>query len=325
MKKLFFQPLIFIFICLFSTSCNNNNWNRHEGFALGTYYAITYSGEKNSQLKEEIDSILRKINQDFSIFDTLSQISLLNRNYTNQVSSSIAEIITLAQEISVQTEGAFDITIGPLIDLWGFGRGDTPSADSASIDSIRQFVGYNKISCNEGTLWKKDPRITLNFNAIAKGWAVDQIANYLLHRGYNNFVVDIGGEIVTHGNRNGEPWRIGIQIPTETADGPIESMETITLQNAAIATSGNYRNYHEINGERFSHILNPITGYPEKSSLLSVTVIAPTCAIADAYATAFMVMGKEKTTQFITSHPELKVCFVYDDHGTLKTLNKLQE
>jgi thiamine biosynthesis lipoprotein len=325
-KKIFFsmKKTIYIFILLplfilFIASCNQHRWEQHEGNALGTYFCITYSGEENRELTEKIDSILRKVNDNFSIFDTLSQVSLINHNCTNELTPELASVLTLAQKISSETEGAFDITVAPLINLWGFGKERTINADSVSVDSVQQFVGYNKISYCNGKLYKADPRITLNFNAIAKGWAVDKVSELLVKSGYTDFVIDIGGEVTAQGSRNGKPWRVGIQVPTETADGPITAMKAIELNNAAVATSGNYRNYHEVNGKRYSHILNPTTGYPERSSLLSVTVVAENCTIADAYATAFMVMGREKTRQFLQKHPELSVCFIYDEQGKFQT------
>lgn len=325
-KKIFFsmKKTIYIFILLplfilFIASYNQHRWEQYEGNALGTYFCITYSGEENCELTEKIDSILRKVNENFSIFDTLSQVSLINHNCTNELTPELASVLTLAQKISSETEGAFDITVAPLINLWGFGKERTINADSVSVDSVQQFVGYNKISYCNGKLHKADPRITLNFNAIAKGWAVDKVSELLVKSGYTDFVIDIGGEVTAQGSRNGKPWRVGIQVPTETADGPIAAMKAIELNNAAVATSGNYRNYHEVNGKRYSHILNPTTGYPERSSLLSVTVVAENCTIADAYATAFMVMGREKTRQFLQKHPELSVCFIYDEQGKFQT------
>lgn len=325
-KKIFFSMkktcYIFILISLFIlfiASCNQHQWEQYKGNALGTYFCITYSGKENRELTEKIDSILRKVNDNFSIFDTLSQVSLINQNCTNTLTPELVSVLDLAQKISSETEGAFDITVAPLIHLWGFGKERTMNADSISVDSVRQFVGYNKISYFDGKLHKEDPRITLNFNAIAKGWAVDKVSELLVKHGYTDFVIDIGGEVTAQGTRNGKPWRVGIQVPTETADGPIAAMKAIELNNAAVATSGNYRNYHEVNGKRYSHILNPATGYPERSSLLSVTVVADNCTVADAYATAFMVMGREKTRQFLQKHPELSVCFIYDEQGRFQT------
>lgn len=319
MKKTCYIFILISLFILFIVSCNQHQWKQYKGNALGTYFCITYSGEENRELTGKIDSILRKVNDNFSIFDTLSQVSLINQNCTDKLTSELVSVLDLAQKISSETEGAFDITVAPLIHLWGFGKERTMNADSISVDSVRQFVGYNKISYFDGKLHKEDPRITLNFNAIAKGWAVDKVSELLVKHGYTDFVIDIGGEVIAQGTRNGKPWRVGIQVPTETADGPIAAMKAIELNNAAVATSGNYRNYHEVNGKRYSHILNPATGYPERSSLLSVTVVADNCTVADAYATAFMVMGREKTRQFLQKHPELSVCFIYDEQGRFQT------
>ena len=226
-------------------------------------------------------------------------------------------------EISEQTHGAFDCTCQPLIELWGFGRGNKKTVvPQAQIDSVKQFVGCQLISIQDGRVVKADPRVQLNFNAIAKGYAVDQVARFLNKQGYVDCIVEIGGEVVARGTKNGKPWRVGIQVPTETADGPAESSESFDLQDRAVATSGNYRNYFEQDGVRYTHILDPVTGKPEQTNLLSVTVIAPDCLTADAYATAFMVLGMEESKKVLDAHPELKAWFIYDDHGKyiVKTL-----
>jgi thiamine biosynthesis lipoprotein len=178
-----------------------------------------------------------------------------------------------------------------------------------------QFVGYHKIKLQNNFVIKDDPRIQLNFNAIAKGFAVDKVAQFMVSQGYANCIVDIGGEVVAIGTKDGQQWQVGIQTPTTDASGAIDSQYAFPMKNKAVATSGNYRNYIEKEGKRFSHIISPKTGNPEKSSLLSVSVIAKDCVTADAYATAFMVLGMEKSLEIVKKNPSLAVYFIYDKNG----------
>lgn len=312
---------IFIFAALLLISCNDIKVQRFEGNALGTYYAVTYKGAKNPSLQAEVDSILNSINETFSIFNETSMISKINNNQEVILNKDFIEVFTIAQRIGKETDGALEMTIGPLVNLWGFGKDERKTDISqAEIDSILALIGYWKVQLDEKTIIKENPNIQLNFNAIAKGYAVDKVADYLVKKGYKNCVVDIGGEIVAKGKKYfDQEWNIGLQQPTRTRDGEMHADETFHLQDRAVATSGNYRNYFEENGQRYAHIINPKTGRPEKSKLLSVTVIADHCVEADAYATAFMVMGMDKTKQFLKNHPELTCIFIYDENGTYHT------
>ena len=232
------------------------------------------------------------------------------------------EVFTIAQRIGKETDGALEMTIGPLVNLWGFGKDDPEYKwiSQEMIDSVLTFVNYQKIHLEGDKIIKENPSIQLNFNALAKGYAVDKVADYMVAHGYMNCVVDIGGEIVAKGQKyHDQEWNIGLQTPTRTRDGEMRSEQSFHLCNRAVATSGNYRNYFEENGQRYAHIINPKTGRPEKSNLLSVTVIADQCVVADAYATAFMVMGKEKTKIFLTNHPELTCFFITDHRGQYQT------
>ena len=232
------------------------------------------------------------------------------------------EVFTIAQRIGKETDGALEMTIGPLVNLWGFGK-DDPEYKWISqeiIDSVLTLVNYQKIHLEGDKIIKDNPYIQLNFNALAKGYAVDKVADYMVAKGYKDCVVDIGGEIVAKGKKyHDQEWNIGLQTPTRTRDGEMRAEETFHLYNRAVATSGNYRNYFEENGKRYAHIINPKSGRPEKSNLLSVTVIADQCVVADAYATAFMVMGKEKTKSFLANHPELTCIFISDSQGQYQT------
>ena len=312
---------IFIFFALLLTSCTNLQFQHFEGNALGTYYAVTYKGKVNPSLQTGVDSILNDINETFSIFNPTSIISKINDNQEVILNKDFIEVFNIAQKIGKETDGALEMTIGPLVNLWGFGKDERKTDISqAEIDSVMTIIGYRKIKLEENTIVKENPSIQLNFNALAKGYAVDKVADYLVQKGYKNCLVDIGGEIVAKGKKyHDQEWNIGLQTPTRTRDGEMRAEETFHLCDKAVATSGNYRNYFEENGQRYTHIIDPKTGRPEKSNLLSVTVIADQCVTADAYATAFMVMGMQKTTAFLENHPELICIFIFDENGTYHT------
>ncbi|MBO7629979.1 MAG: FAD:protein FMN transferase [Bacteroidales bacterium] len=303
--------------CLLFFSCKKNEVHQFGGEVFGTYFSISYIGEENPGLSKQVDSILQDINKLYSIFDSTSLVSKLNRNEPVVPTSAFAAMVRDALEISRNTGGAFHITVGPLVNLWGFGneKGDTVTQDA--IDSVRQFVGYTKIHVgDDGTITKDDERIKLDFNAIAKGKAVDDVAEFLVGSGYVNCLVNIGGEVRCEGTKpGGKAWRVGIQIPTETRDGLEEADYIFEMTGRAVATSGNYRKYKEIDGQRYNHITDPRSGDSRSSNLLSVTVIADKCAIADAYATAFMVMGVKEAMEFLRSRPELAAHFVYYENG----------
>ncbi|HNW68281.1 MAG TPA: FAD:protein FMN transferase [Bacteroidales bacterium] len=314
MKKICFCSICIIFLL---TSCRKTEIHQFSDYVFGTYYSISYTGEENPNLPKQVDSVLRTINLTFSVFDSNSLVSRINRNEIVQANADFGYLFGLSKKISEETNYAFDVTVGPIIEAWGFGNThDSVFPTQAYIDSLRCFVGTDKVELRNGQIIKKDSRIEFDFNAIAKGYAVDKVSKWLLKSGYRNFIVDIGGEVVCRGKKmNKTPWRIGIQIPTEDKDGIIESDYTFELGDRAIATSGNYRNYVEKNGTRFSHIINPQTGIPEKSSLLSVSVIAPDCTTADAYATAFMVLGIDKSMQVLDKNPLLAAHFIYYENG----------
>ena len=317
---------VFILSALFLlVSCGKKQVHNFSGIAIGTYYSVTYVGKEDLSLPEAADAIIASINRDFSIFDSTSTVSQLNANTTTALPDDIIHLISLSNHISEETGGAFDITIGPLVNAMGFGKSNDFDTLSylQQMDSLRPFIGYQKISVADGKLHKADPRIKLDFNAIAKGYAVDKIAQMMKKKGYKNFLVDIGGEVLAQGRKfKGHEWRVGVQIPTETQNGLIETnyIFELPLENGlnCVATSGNYRNYKEINGKRYSHIINPNTGNSENSSLLSVSVIAKNCAIADAFATAFMVLGIEKSMAILQNHNELAAHFIYYENGNFQ-------
>ncbi len=288
-----------------------------QGTALGTFYEILYVGEEDRDMPRQVDSMLRHYNRLFSIFDTASWISRLNRNETDSLPEALENVLQRSLELCLLTEGRFDITAAPLINAWGFGPEATAPPDSARIDSLKQFVGYSLIRIQNHRLHKEDPRIQLNLNAIAKGYIVDCLAACVREK-HPDFLVNIGGEISAGGKRpDGKDWVIGIQMPTRDSVEAGEQRHSFRLQaKQRVATSGDYRRYHtDSTGRRYAHIINPKTGYSETSDILSATVIAEDCMTADALATAFMVMGKEASLALLQQHPEWSACLIAGGNG----------
>lgn len=291
----------------------------NSGKIFGTFYNITYSSD--TDLHKEIRNTLMQVDNSLSPFNKQSIISAINNNVDTQIDDMFTHVFSLAQDVSLKTEGAFDITVAPLVNAWGFGfkKGITPN--SLTIDSLRQFVGYNTIALTNGKITKQHPQTMLDCSAIAKGYGCDAVAATLEAHGVKNYMVEIGGEVVTKGkNGKGGVWTIGISKPTENpTTSNNELHEIISISGKSMATSGNYRNFREENGRKIAHTIDPRTGYPVQHSLLSATVIADDCATADAYATSFMVMGVEKAVSYCNVN-NIEGYFIYaDDKGMLKT------
>ncbi len=308
---------IAVIICLIAffgvslwRSCDRATYRHDEGFIFGTLYHITY--KHDNALSNEIKERLLQFDASLSPFNDTSIISHINRNETITTDTWFERVFTASQEIYQRTGGAFDPTVSPLINAWGFGFKEGVLPDSARVDSLLNIVGMNKLTLADHQVVKSDSAITLNFSAIAKGYACDVIGELLEEHGITHFMVEIGGEVYARGvNAEGEPWRIGVNRPT-IADGISGTIEEIvSLTDAGMATSGNYRNYRLVNGKRIAHTIDPISGYPVQHNLLSATVVAPNCAYADAYATAFMVMGMEKSIALLDSLPGIEALFLY--------------
>jgi len=319
LKKNNRKAIILLFSLLLLAGCKQKELNHFEGPALGSSYTISYLGNEDPYLKKGVDSLLKEISHLFSIFDSTSIVSQINKGEDIVLSDELVSIMYQSLEISKNTNGAFDITVGPLVNLWGFGPEKVHDDSQNKIDSIKLFIGYEKISIAKNRLIKSDNRIQLNFNAIADGYAADKVSEYMLKKGYTDCLVEIGGEIMSNGTKNGKPWRIGIQFPTKEKDESINAQYYFEVKNKAVATSGNYRNYFEENGIKYTHIIDPQTGRPEKTNLLSVTVIADNSMTADGYATAFMVLGLKKSKRVLANQPSLAVFFIYDDNGKINT------
>lgn len=285
-------------------------YHRNSGTIFGTIYNITYQCDSN--LNDQIRRELLKVDASLSAFNEKSVLSAINRNETCRADSMLEHVFKLARKVSEETDGAFDITVAPLVNIWGFGfsNGSTPTQEA--IDSIRSFTGYKLVTMSGGTITKADPRTMLDCSAIAKGYGSDVVASFLRSKGVKNFMVEIGGEIVTSGiSEKRVPWRIGVTKPAEDSLCRGEELQTIiNVTDKAMATSGNYRNYYYRDGKRYAHTIDPHTGYPVQHNILSSTVLADDCATADAYATAFMVMGLEKAQAVLKRHPELMAYFI---------------
>ena len=291
---------------------------RFAGQIQGTYYEITYFDQKGRSFQEEIDSLLKMIDYSVSLWDKNSVISRVNRNDTAvNLDEIFIELFRMSDDISEKTDGCFDITVGPLVNAWGFGFTGRKKVDKKVIDSLLPLVSHHNISVKDNKVIKSDPAIQIDFNAIAQGYSVDLIARFLETKGIMNYLIDIGGEVFARGEKpDGIDWVVGIESPAINKDDERSLIAKITVRNMAVATSGSYRKYFEEDGIRYSHTIDPKTGYPVRHSLLSVTVLASDCATADAYATAFMVMGMEKSMDFIEQNKDLlNAYFIYSDRN----------
>lgn len=298
-----------------------------EGTIFGTVFHTTY--QCDSSLHEEIMTELNNVDASLSMFNPNSTISRINRGEQTETDSLFRMVFTISQEISKVTDGCFDITVAPLVNVWGFGFKNDALPDSAKVDSIRQHIGYTNITLDEkGRILKNDSLMIMDCSAVAKGFGSDQVASLMRRHGIKNFMIEIGGEIVVSGvNPKGKPWNIGINKPIEDNTCTNNEIEcVIPLSDCAMATSGNYRNYYiSEDGRKLAHTIDPHTGYPVQHSILSSTVIAPTCAMADAFATSFMVMGHVKAKEILSQHPELKAYFIYsNEDGEMETWTNIK-
>jgi len=292
------------------------------GETQGTYYAITYFSDDSISLQSSIDSLLHRFDSTASTYKPNSIISRFNANDSSvRADEMFTVIFRKAIEVSEKTEGTFDITVGPLVYAWGFGLSNRLKMDQQKVDSILKFVGYHKVMLDNGKLVKTDPRIRIDYNAIAQGYAVDVVAAFFDSKGIQSYLIDIGGEVLGRRTKpGGEKWNVAIELPTKNADDQRSIQAVVLLQDLAISTSGSYRKFYEEKGIRYSHTIDPATGYPVKHSTLSVSVLAKDCMTADAYATAFMVMGVDKCKKYLKKHPKLDAYFIYTGpDGNIKT------
>lgn len=318
------KPLFFIF--LLHSSQNSllkaqTEAIRIEGQAQGTSYHITYFDPQNRDLKPEIEKILQDFDKSVSTYMPSSIISRINANEENvELDKTFITCFNKAKEVYKNTHGAFDPTVYPLVNAWGFGPGKKQKIEKSKIDSMLQFVGFDLIKIKGNHVIKKDKRVALDFNAFAQGYSVDVVSEFLNSKGIGSYIVEIGGEVYAKGKKpNNENWSIGIEKPIDNKESQNPLKAVVKLENLAIATSGNYRRFVIENGIKYVHHIDPKTGYPTKNNLLSASVFAKDCISSDANATGILVMGLEKALVFLKKHPELMVYLIYsDEHGNYK-------
>ena len=318
----------FVLLALAACGKKDAEFYAFSGATMGTTYSIKVVVEGLSEvpsaadIQQRVEERLVNINQAMSTYIPDSELSLLNQAPVGEairVSPELLEILLLSQTVSEKSAGSFDITLGPLVNLWGFGPEELtekmPSEEKIAAAQAR--IGYRKLSITREGLVTKHAALSLSLSAVAKGWAVDALAELLLDDGLDNFMVEVGGELRIHGeNPSGKPWTIGVENPSLFRSGP---REAIASRDAAIATSGDYRNYREVDGQRFSHTIDPETGRPITHGLASVTVVSKTAAEADAYATAINVLGPEKGLAFAKKHG-IAAYFIVRDGEQFTTL-----
>ena len=321
MKKVL--PILFILVVLvvagIAVGRKNADYQHDSGLVFGTSYNITY--QSNDNLKPEIEKTLAEVDTSLSPFNEKSVITHVNKNEAVTLDDHFITVFRLSSEIYKDTEGAFDITVAPLVNAWGFGFKNGITPDCHAIDSLMQFVGFDKVKLQDGKIIKTDDRLMLDCSAIAKGYGVDAVARLLKSKGIDNYMVEIGGEIVASGeNPKGAPWRIGVSKPDDDSVNVSNEIQgIINISNRAMATSGNYRNFYYKGGKKYAHTIDPKTGCPVQHSILSATVVSDECAKADAYATAFMVMGLDKAKAVLARHKDMMAYFIYsDDKGNNK-------
>jgi len=331
------SSIIFILL-LWCLSCSNQpSQIELSGFTMGTTYNIKIIPEKDSILstkliKQNIDSVLISVNYQMSTYLFDSEITQFNNHESTTsftVSNDFSLVVERALHWSKLTDGAFDITIVPLLYLWGFGPGQASELgdifpEEHAVQKRRTHVGYEKLTTNKYYLQKKDPFIKIDLNAIAKGFGVDAVYSFLESIGMNNIMVEIGGEVRTKGkNRKNEPWMIAVETPDLESAGSKTISWALPLESKAMATSGDYRNYYEIDGIRYSHEIDPRTGYPAQTGVASATVVATNCMDADALATALIIMGAESGLQFIEKLDGVEAFLILregkDNYRTIKS------
>ena len=317
------------YICLFSIlfvlfACNPSNpeivKNQNVGGALGTSYSLIYLSDKSLNFQKEIDSVFDQVNRSLSTYIPDSDISKINRGDSTVVVDNLFRyVFNLSKEVYKKTNGCFDPTVGVLVDAWGFGPGVAIKLDSTKVDSLLNYVGFDKVTLTEKhTIKKSNPNIHFDFNAIAKGYAIDQLALLMDQKNIQDYLLEVGGEVVSKGlNRvKNKQWVVGIDDPQ--MEGQRELKILINLKDRALASSGNYRKFRidSLTGKKYVHTINPKTGYTRNANTLGVTILAESCGKADAYATAFMAMDLDEALKLLTAQRELDAYIIYlDEQG----------
>ncbi len=305
-------------------ACNHHESPINFGGAVqGTYYSISYYDDLNRNLQPQIDSLLAAFDQSASLWVDSSLLRRVNSNLTDSLDPTLLQLLTYSLYINEYTDGAFDCRVGRIVQAWGFSFRQRSEPDSAMMASLLA-AAHASVSLTGNHIVKENPSTELDFNAIAQGYSADLVGQWLESQGIKNYLVDIGGEVVARGTKQGgRPWCVGIERPSADSVAAPQILNAIALNDASVVTSGSYRKYYERDGIRYSHTIDPITGHPVQHSLLSVSVVESQSWLADAMATAYMVMGLDSALAFIEKHPDgpgtKAVMFIYDDHGTLCT------
>jgi len=288
----------------------------NEGEAQGTTWSATYEQPEGKDLQKKIEKRLHEFDLSLSTYIPQSIISRINNNdSTVRTDDDFEKMYSVAMEVSKRTNGAFDITVGPLVKAWGFGFGNAEPSKIPDVSKFLPYVGYHKVRLENHKLLKDDPHILIDANALAQGQSSDIIGKLLEDNGCKNYMIDIGGEVVVKGlNKKGQKWQIGIDNPIDDPTNSIDEIQAvIAISNCGLTTSGNYRKYYYLNGKKYAHEIDPRQGYPVVHNLLSATVVAQTCIVADAYATAFMVIGVDSSLQVCKSIPGMDCYLIYTD------------
>lgn len=319
-------PFLTVLLLLLWSSCSDTEtrFSTFNGFTQGTTYSIIVGVRKKinpDTLQKNVEIILSDFEMSLSLYQDSSVVSRINRNEDVIPDNYFVEVFLKSKEIYSLTSGAFDVTVGPLVDAWGFGPDARKNFTEQKRDSLIRLVGMDKVELRDGKLVKALPGVKLDFNAIAQGYAVDVVCKYLENKGIKDFLVEIGGEVRVKGDKNGAGWRIGIDRPEDFNMIPGQNIQAvITIKDRSLATSGNYRKFFIEDGVKYSHTIDPVTGYPVKNRLLSATILAADCMTADAVATACMVMGLEKAIEFVTGEISLDAYLIYsDESGNFRT------
>ena len=315
------RHLTLFFLILSSCNINQDKFLvTNIGKAQGTYYNIKYVSNSNIDYQNKIDSILNKIDQSLSIYDSTSLISQLNEDNFVKADMYLIDVYNVANKVYLETDGYFDCSSFPIINEWGFYKNKKNEyVDSLKIIKLLNYVGFNKVKLDTNSISFPD-NYSVDFNSLAQGYTVDIIGQFLRSKNINNYLIELGGELLAKGkNINSKNWVVGVEKPNEKIDFTDRFQFIVSLENKSLATSGSYRNYIEKDSIKYSHIINPKTGFPSLNTLLSVTVIHEDCIYADAYATAFMAMGLEKTLDFISNRDDIDIFLIYSNGSKLET------
>jgi len=312
---LFTRYLSFLILFSLFISCdsvkNNDVLVINSGKTQGTFYHIKYLSDQGENYQEEVDSLLFLVDNSLSTYNKSSLITRINSGEEVVTDSLFRTVFRSAKEVFTSSNGLFDCSIAPLVNAWGFGFSEKQKMDTNRVSNLLKIVGFEKIYLQNDSIIKPK-RMLIDFNSIAQGYTVDLIAYLFDQKGIANYLIEVGGEIRSKGiNADGNLWRIGVDKPTESIDSKDRFQFILELNNKSLATSGNYRKFYMENGIKYSHVINPKTGFPAKNKLLSVTVVHNDCITADAYATAFMVMGLQISKKFLSQRKDLEVYFIY--------------